>query len=192
MTEENEDEGSRIKKDHLLLLADYLDELPANRFYYGTYATSNFDPANLGSGYHPCQSTACAIGHCASIPFFRKLGLTLTSRALNVYDGVNVKTPRIVPEKSKLAAGECATTQEMIEEVAEVIFGLTETEWLYLFVPKEMMDREERYIDQLPATASPRQVARHIRDFCRFGIGTLEYSEHEAAEQDYYDEEPDD
>lgn len=139
-----------IYKRRLLKLADFLDQLPEERFYYARWVGSDWEgKANLS-----CGTTACALGWATTIPAFRRLGLRLikdpwsgTIVTMKYYDYINNASA----------------------DAANVIFGLSRVEFEYLFIPSnESCTILPEYGLNQPspnANATPKDVAEHIRKF---------------------------
>jgi len=66
-----------MKAMRLLILANYLETLPDERFF-------------MGSWFNDCGTTACAMGHATNIPQFRDLGLTTVKCSLTVDTAIPV------------------------------------------------------------------------------------------------------
>ncbi len=76
--------------DRLLLLADFLDKLPPERFNYAAWVGHDWKEMEDLS----CGTTACALGWAATMPEFRKLGLRLSrARAMQIMFGCD-EAPR--------------------------------------------------------------------------------------------------
>jgi hypothetical protein len=131
------EEGNR----RLLVLADFLEKLPAERFDYSEWCRGDVS----------CPTTACALGWCPSIPEFASklelfhehgephgpLGVRLVG---SVYDGDNY---------------------DISLQTAEVFFALNELEAEFVFVPSMMLGNEQAPTQR----ASAAVVAAHIRRF---------------------------
>lgn len=144
-----------IFKRRLLKLADHLDDVPRNKFDYNSYVGEDWGgKANLS-----CGTTACALGWATTIPSFRRLGLYLNDNFdvdIKNYNGLNSDmwgSPAIA---------------------ASIIFGLKENEFEYLFIPRD------RDLNRTPPefkgikpgeNATPKQVAKHIRQFVKRKYG---------------------
>lgn len=134
-------EGNR----RLLVLAEFLEKLPPERFDYGTWVGRNW----AGAKDLSCGTRACALGWATTIPEFQEAGLCLIRDAYG--DGV-VRFNRGEPNRyqSSLDAG-------------AAMFGLNEDESAFLFYPGEVLDDED---EPAPSDlASPSEVAAHIRKF---------------------------
>ncbi len=136
-----------IQFDRLLRLADFLDVLPAKRFDFGSWVgTSWGDTQDLS-----CGTTACALGWAATMPEFRALGLRLA---------------RAWCEDPCVAVGAVLDTDDAASislNAAREVFGLTHDQANLLFIPGDADGDEET--GRPNETASPREVAEHIRQF---------------------------
>ena len=123
-------------KKRLLKLADFLEALPRKRFYFGAWVGADWKGAQDLS----CGTKACALGWAATMPTFRRLGLCLVRAE---YSGgyVGLKCTDGILRGSSSAARE--------------VFGLDLSEFEQLFAPSAL----------LSPWATPRQVAKNIRDF---------------------------
>lgn len=128
----------------LLKLAAKLEKLPRKRFDYASIVGYGWKGAQNLS----CGTTACAIGWAATMPEFRRLGLRL--------------------ERDKWSTAAYVAENDVREFGGLVCFSLTQNDWRYLFQPSydgtNYMDGSTCYND-LPATVTPKQVAKHIRKF---------------------------
>lgn len=92
-----------VQKRRLLKLADFLDALPPKRFDFSRWVGDDWQ----GDEQLSCGTTACALGWAATIPEFRKLGVSL--------DGAHgaSMTPFLVDDRSAASA-----------DVSRRLFGL--------------------------------------------------------------------
>jgi len=128
-----------IYKRRLLRLADFLDNLPEEKFDISSWVDNDWKGrANLS-----CGSTACSLGWAATIPAFRKAGLVMKR---NKYDS-NFKFIPVLKDMP----GNIDNTFIAGKE----IFGLSRGEFNHLFVPEYA----------LTYNATPKQAAEHIRNF---------------------------
>jgi hypothetical protein len=162
------DEGNR----RLLVLADFLEQLPPDRFNLAVWVSSIWQGReDLG-----CGAKACAMGWAATIPEFRALGLRLV-RPVSPSTG---KPLAAIPE---LAIDEGADPLRGFEAAA-ALFGLSRTAADYLFDPDAYRDPDEdeddeddeeyneegRRIEREPESSTDAvQVARRIRNFVSSG-----------------------
>jgi len=131
----------------LLKLADFLDKLPPKRFDFSHWVGDDWGGAQDLS----CGTTACAIGWCPTIPAFRRLGLRIVK--VDGFPAVAFKGQK------RLALSGNAIT----ERAAMRLFDLTQEEVEFLFLPSTAC----QCADGLGAT--PKRVARHIREFVQRG-----------------------
>ncbi len=146
----NRDRATSARR--LLKLADHLRMVKPEQFDYrsivdisdAAYAGFVYDSSpyrkQLAASRITCGATACAIGHAATVPEFKRLGLKIK--------GFNVRLGR----KENFAA-------------MREVFILTRDESLHLFDPFEGRHVEMGRVP--PESASPRQVAVHIEKFVR-------------------------
>ena len=130
-----------MNAERLLKLADFLETLPPERFDYSDWVGWNWK----GDQTLSCGTPACALGWAAAMPEFRELGLQLIACPAAFRDGVIGK----IGLKDDPDCG--------AEHASAVIFGLSEDEHDYLFVPDWSNDLDEN--------ASAKEVADHIRRF---------------------------
>lgn len=141
-----------IYSQRLAQLADFLDNLPDDRFYYGTWAGSNWS----GTEDLSCGSTACALGWATTIPEFRELGLRMIkagSAATIMLEG-DMDSARSYWSKTLIAC--------------KKVFGLDNLEVEYLFTPDnagEDLLLDEKHGARPRASASAKEVSNHIRKF---------------------------
>lgn len=98
----------------LIKLANFLTELPKEKFYFGTF-----------SEVRECGTVACALGWAGMMPCFRKLGLKTIPENNEVTFPFN--------NEDKLEEGERTGFMEL--RAAREVFGLTESEADGLFLP---------------------------------------------------------
>lgn len=132
----------------LLLLSDFLEAVPPQKFYFGLFS-------GLNSAGEPdvCGTTGCAIGLASTMPEFKALGLTLKSSMWG-----NDAIP-------------CVGNKEYSDAIAEVL-GISVAEADLLFYPMEEQeayyeDDEEPILYASHQDATPAQVAQHLREFVR-------------------------
>jgi hypothetical protein len=148
-----------VKKDpkyarRLLKLAEFLEQLPRKRFNFGDWVGPDWKGAKNLS----CGTTACALGWATAIPEFRRLGL-----ALFPYENMD----------GQIQGGHIGLTHDDMageHEAAEHVFGLDveNGEFEQLFMPT---DDGYDGTSGLPASATAKQVARHIRAFVKRETG---------------------
>lgn len=121
----------------LLKLADFLDKLPPERFDYSSWVGDDWG----GRQDLSCGTTACALGWATTMPEFRRLGLRLDRRLMEVTNAKENVWDSF--------------------EAAQVTFGLDSREAHLVFSPRV------QYLGlKAPgAYAGPVEVADHIRRF---------------------------
>src|SRR5665213_1578337 len=105
-------------KGRLLKLANYLDEVPAERFSFVSWVGSDWK-----EGESLCSTTACALGHACSIPEFQALGLRL---------GISRFTDRGVVYLQQHGIDE---GNDPAYEAALAVFDVDPEEFEFLFIP---------------------------------------------------------
>lgn len=138
-----------VYKKRLLKLAAFLEALPRKSFDYTHWAGVGFK----GKLTTSCGTTACALGWAAAIPSFRRLGLRLTDP--DPYGWRTVQDIRSGARHFNAAID---------------VFCLTMPEAEYLFTPDEpnygYFSFDSSGLEDAPGdSATPRQVAKHIRAF---------------------------
>jgi hypothetical protein len=138
-----------VSDQRLLKLAAYLRTVPPKRFDYRHWVGRDWK----GAPDLSCGTTACALGHAASMPAFRKLGLHL-KRASSGETFVALRGLR--------RRGWAWYLDASIQAGAK-IFGLAPEEARFLFLPDEPL-----YNRHAPGGgARPKTVAAHIERFVR-------------------------
>ncbi len=122
------------KWNRILRLADFMEKLPKERFYFGSFAGDNW----AGKPDLSCGTTACAIGWATTIPYFRRLGLYLQKD-----EWLNVA---VVKGANWSSGG---------------LFGVSQDVLDLLFFPDDAFPDDEP--GSLPRDATPKQWARHAR-----------------------------
>lgn len=141
-----------IYKRRLLSLAEFLDKLPPERFYFGRWVGISWQ----GKSDLSCGTTACAFGWGTTIPALRKAGLRL---------GLTNHGFGVVHLKDKMPS------ENAPEEAAAKVFGLSKEDFDYLFFPYEETEAY-RYGREAPSiNASAKEVAKHIRNFVTHKYG---------------------
>jgi len=130
-----------MNKRRLLRLALLLETLPRKRFDYGHWVGEDWK----GDKSLSCGTTACALGWATTVPSF---GLVLRLSGPDSGGYVSLRGSRL------------GSKGDEPEEAAMSVFGLTKEEVFYLFYP---------YYSGLRFNASPKRVAKHIRDFVKRG-----------------------
>jgi hypothetical protein len=124
-------------RDRLLLLADFLDQLPPERFDFRHWVGSDWE----GDPELSCGTTACALGWATTIPEFRKLGLSMCK-----------------PREEDLRGYVTLNGRQDSWAAGKEIFGIGAASFDYLFIPHGGEDGLEE-------EASAKQVAARIRRF---------------------------
>jgi hypothetical protein len=134
------EEGNR----RLLVLAEFLEKLPAAKFEYGGW----------GEGEPACPTTACALGWCPSIPEFA--GQIELFREFGYSDGdISV---RLVGDDTDIDDLDAFDTSL---EAATEFFSLDDESARYVFIPAAETDIGV----SPPQVATALEVAAHIRRF---------------------------
>lgn len=132
-----------MNKRRLLALAKFLEtKVPRKRFNYSDWVGTNWK----GKQDLSCGTTGCALGWAATMPLFRRLGMELRKK-----DGGG----GYVALKGAKEYG-----SEASHDAAIAVFSISTDESEYLFAP---------FCSGLPTTATPKRVARHIRQFVERG-----------------------
>jgi len=135
-----------VAKARLLKLADLLCTLHRKRFFFGDWGTVPDGVCEGTDLLTSCGTRACALGWAPALPFAKRAGFALVAAA---------------------AAGPAPRTEAdfqknglpiLPEEAAAELFGLSEEEYLELFMPAWGWCSPER-------DATPKAVAKHIRAF---------------------------
>lgn len=156
------------QRKRLLKLADFLDQLPPQKFDFDSIAVEGEKPHKeaLKARKESCGTTACAIGWMPAV-FPR---LTRWVRTIAPWDTVTI---HIAPKgRSKMRDF----------QVAEDVFGLTEQEAEWLFMPDAVVNNGLEWWDKgyaeaispCDSGATAKEVARHIRKFVEHGLPKLE------------------
>jgi hypothetical protein len=150
----------------LLVLADFLEKLPEERFNYARWVGSSW----AGKPDLSCGTTACALGWAGTIKEFNSLGLEIVSLGLD-------------PDGSGRHHIGFKSHGKVVEPIRAAIelFGLNYEEAEFLFTPdstlemgaaedgvfwtKVLEDGNGDEIRSPDSSANARQVARHIRLF---------------------------
>ena len=146
-----------IYRNRLLKLADLLHNLPRKRFKYNAWGIGNPTleaGTNLLSNPESCGTSACALGWAVALPFAKEAGFTLRTAAPY---GFNIYADQPL---SAEAAFFCYDKWVSPLKVARTLFGVSDDEFRFLFYPNRMC-----FISRLDETATPKRVARHIRNF---------------------------
>lgn len=142
------EEGNR----RLLVLAEFLEKLPGERFDYSVWVGVDWQ----GKSDLSCGTSACALGWAATIPEFQHLGLRLARERGDTGAGfVCLGEPR---------KDMALYSQSM--RAARELFNVTTLEAEYLFHPDHGdPNGSDEFSPPEDATAS--EVAAHIRRFVK-------------------------
>jgi hypothetical protein len=162
---------AQVYRGRLLSLADFLDNLPPERFDLKVWVGKTW----RGDADISCGTTACALGWASAVPEFQKLGLVLTDAG---HGG---------PIHPRIRDDEQVSFWDAVLNATNFIFGLNEDETNMLFVPTDDLNDEETSQEaeeqglmsedvegsdgRLSRRATPRRVARHIRSFVELKYG---------------------
>ncbi len=135
-----------VHKRRLLLLADFLEKLPPERFDFNRWVGWNW----RGAPDISCGASACALGWATTIPELHEAGLRLS---IDRVEGIGV---------IHLASDVDFEFSDGPPRASRVVFGLSSREHERLFLPYTGIDDEN---GRLSREASAKQVADHIRQF---------------------------
>jgi hypothetical protein len=140
-----------IHARRLLKLADFLDELPRQKFDFATLVREDGKPVleALKAGKTECGTVACAIGWTPAV--FPRLAKWGEVRGFFGVRKIVLPTDAAARDKS---------SREALILTAAKLFGLSEDDTDTLFVP-DYYERRGR----LRNNATPKRVAKHIRRF---------------------------
>lgn len=154
-----------VFKKRLLKLANELSVQPTKRFYFGSWAGSDW----AGDPFLSCGTTCCAMGLATTIPSFRRLGLRMYRRPIN-----NIPWVGLIGDD----------TLESSQNASRVIFGTSNEEFKFLFLPygdmicvNEIADQKNKFGRNSPHKhATAKEVAANIRYFVK-----RKYAKHPKA-----------
>lgn len=155
-----------MNKERLELVCKKLDSLPEHRFDYRLWVGPNWG----GEQDLSCGTTACALGWAATIPELQKAGLCLMLSQVDLvgqqpYPYVGLVDQRPVRRRDTNTASVGA---------AAIVFELDEDEVRYLFMPCDAPhDDDDDDVDSCERphnSATPKEVAAHIRAFIELGM----------------------
>ena len=162
-----------LYESRLLFLANHLEHrVDALQFDYRSFVGSGWG----GMQDLSCGTTACAMGHAPLVPELKHLKL----RYVRVDETYEDGTPRLCLSKSLGANGDVATPRLYKKLVAKQlkggmalsawaameIFGLSEDEMEFLFIPGTILPPG---LTKPGPLANAREVADHIRAFVARG-----------------------
>lgn len=154
MTDSPEIDMTHCKK-RLLMLADFLDNLPEERFDYSHWAGDNWG----GKSDLSCGTTACALGWATTIPELAEAGLVMhrpASHHDNEEDPLVCLRARVGTIDPRF---DCLS--KFPEEAARQVFGLSKSEYEWLFIPNTF----HKDVGSPSRYATAKEVATHIRKF---------------------------
>lgn len=151
----------------LLKLADYLLTTKVSKqFDFSQYVDHK---QWKGKQDLSCGANACALGHAASMPEFRRLGLCLAPVSKTWAVAYVLTKSRL--EKGQISGG------DIINSIKE-IFGTERSEFDFLFLPLQDLDSGQSNkqmktygCKSLPKTATAKQVSDRIRFFVKHKYG---------------------
>lgn len=151
--------NNRTYKRRLLKLADFLSTLPRRRFDFRTWVGESWK----GKKDLSCGTTACALGWATTIPSLRRAGLRLVKSSKD--ESLSYVT---LKQQMVSHAETFDETYDSSVRAAEQVFGITEEEFQFLFVPNGT-----EYHGHKPAgdEAGPKKVAQNIRFFVKHKFG---------------------
>lgn len=139
----------------LLMLASFLETLPADRFDYSVYVGHNWKGALDLS----CGTSACALGWAAAMPEFNKLGLRW--RVVSAAD-------RTVGAIGNIVYGDSQSFETDPTVAACGVFGLSYEEASFLFEPDQELTLPDDTAYVSPGSdAGAVEVAEHIKHFIK-------------------------
>ena len=127
-----------FEKKRMLKLADFLDKLPRQKFYFGSVV----DGPDIPRKELDCRSTACAIGWCPVV-----------FPSLCEYGSVDDWYP--IRMKGNHYGSD-------FTDIAKSLFGITYVEAVSLFAPNE---KNHGGLKTLSEKATAKQVAANLRKF---------------------------
>lgn len=148
-----------IYKRRLLKLADFLFDLPKQRFDFYKWV----GPEWKGKPDLSCGTTACALGWATTIPSLRKAGLRLKE----------TNSPGLIPGTNGgvVCLKGYTVSSDSAEYAAHVVFGLSTEEFEFLFIPADQSSVES--LPELKLSRpeyekmTPKKVAKRIRHFVK-------------------------
>jgi hypothetical protein len=149
-----------MDSERLLKLADFLETVDPDRFYYGNWVGTRRFPW-MGDPDMTCGTTACALGWATQIPEFRAAGLELVklegnSDKLGAYHGA-------IMLRGADQTGVWYSAVELSISSAMRFFDLDESEARFLFMPDEKRSGGYERFSSPSSYAGPSEVAEHIR-----------------------------
>lgn len=145
--------NSAVRRKRLLLLADYLENLPRN-VSFNMAVWGAHDASHEPDEHNFCGTAACALGHATQIPQFKKAGLTAKWRELS-----NPVSLRIYSDNAKLPvkyAMDVYFGEEEGEEAGAKFFGLSHSEANNIFLA--IKDDKDTVIQKLRKAAEQPYV----------------------------------
>lgn len=136
----------QVRNARLTKLALFLLALPEGKFDYGVWGQAKSKEKLVKLAPNACGTTACALGWATAIKPFRAKGLRM----------------KLYHTMDDAAYGDVYCGRSSGTRAAEKFFGLTSTEATYLFIPEDN--------NEVPESATAREVAHHILDFVAKGM----------------------
>ena len=145
----------------LLNLAAFLENLPKERFYFGTWAGTEEKPFG-GDGVHlSCGTTACALGWCATLPWARAAGMRLLRAG---YQHCPLGALAGIALQDELAADPLMYVGlTSARNASNVVLGLSAKEHECIFFFDHYVNIDGTGLQDLPINATAAQVAANIR-----------------------------
>ena len=137
-----------IYKRRLLKLAEYLGKLPKSKFDFSKWVGEDWK----GKQNLSCGTTACSLGHAATIPSLRKAGLRL------YYDITTVRDNDFLIHRVGLKNESYHSCNPF--NAAREVFDLSYGEFCELFT----MDDDRNGFNEY---TTPKEAANHIREFVK-------------------------
>ena len=127
-------------------LANELTKLPEEKFNFAYFGDGKWEGDQLDlKPSKECGTTCCALGLAATMPFFRQLGLRMSK--------VNHNKIVVINSLADVPMTNAGTHNYVVTRLSgNKIFGINESEYDYLFIPKG--ENEIEYCDDCPCTDS--------------------------------------
>jgi len=161
-----------MNKKRLLKLADFLDELPRKLFDFGTVATvgeEGLTPAQALKAGPKCGTVGCAMGW-APVVFPRILKYAKVNEVYpneTWYDEDLKQLYIALRDESGLDPGTESYRKNDYSLIASKVFDIPESEAQALFTPGDTDWEIPALMNELPETATPKQVAKRIRRYVK-------------------------
>lgn len=147
---------AELSKRRLMLLVEKLHSILNERFDYTRWVGCDWE----GAPDLSCGTTACALGWATAVPELAEAGLCLCGTGLDIYVS-------LTPEAQSVAQWKQAHRYYSAPfKAASFVFGITEREAEYLFLPTEMPPFYLNNLESSPSgLATAKEVADHIEAF---------------------------